>query len=279
MSSSSYSTAAAPESVELSRTDRTPQPSAWLAVWTLWSREVRAFYRQRSRVLAGLATPLIFWGVLGSGFGSSLRTGGHYADFFYPGAVTLVVLFASVFANISIIEDRREGFLLSVLASPTPRGAMTLGKVAGATSIGLIQGAFFLPLAFALETPVHAAALPAAVVLLALTAFGLTSLGFAFAWRLNSVQGFHSVMNVVLMPMWLLSGAFFPAAGAASWMQAAMLANPLTYAVAGLRQTLFGPTVEGPSLAVCWSVTAAFAVVAFAAAAREASRPSPENLL
>ena len=93
-----------------------PKPSLWLSVGTLWLREIRSFYRQRSRVIGGLATPLVFWILLGSGFGSSLLTltgTGGYLQFFYPGSVTLVVLFTSLFANISVIEDRREGFLMS----------------------------------------------------------------------------------------------------------------------------------------------------------------------
>ncbi|MEZ5391677.1 MAG: ABC transporter permease [Bryobacterales bacterium] len=188
-----------------------PAASFWTTVGALWQREVRGFYRQKARVIAGLATPLIFWLALGAGFGKSLSTPtGGYMEFFFPGAVALVVLFASIFANISVIEDRREGFLLSVLVAPTPRMALVLGKILGATTIGSVQGALFLPLIPLLGIPVAVSGLPAAGAAVALMAFGLTSIGFFFAWRLNSIQGFHSVMNVVLMPMWLLSGGLFP---------------------------------------------------------------------
>ena len=255
-------------------------PSFWMSVGALWLREFRGFYRQRARVVAGLATPLIFWIALGAGFGGSIRTpAGGYLEFFFPGAVALVVLFASIFSNISVIEDRREGFLLSVLVAPTPRAALVLGKVLGATTVGALQGALFLPLIPLLDIPVAAAGLPEAAALIAAMAFGLTALGFFFAWKLNSTQGFHSVMNVVLMPMWLLSGSLFPVDGAHGVMAAAMRLNPLFYGVTGLRRALL-PAVEtgGPSSALCWAVTLGFGAAALLLAVREASRRSPEGL-
>jgi ABC-2 type transport system permease protein len=252
----------------------------WPTISALWQREVRGFYRQRSRVIAGLVTPLIFWLALGSGFGASLRTPvGGYMEFFFPGAVALVVLFASIFANISIIEDRREGFLLSVLVAPTPRLALVLGKVMGASTIGAMQGALFLPLIPLLGIPVSPAGLPAAGAAVALMAFGLTSIGFFFAWRLNSIQGFHSVMNVVLMPMWLLSGGLFPFEGAHWAMAWLMRLNPLFYGVTALRRALTPEiAIAGPGTTVCWTVMALFAAASLALAVAEANRRSPEGL-
>lgn len=247
---------------------------------TLWAREFRGFYRQPARVGAGLATPLIFWVALGSGFGSSLRTqsGGGYMEFFFPGAVALVVLFASIFSNISIIEDRREGFLLSVLVAPVSRSAMALGKILGATTIGAVQGLFFLPLIPLLGLPLNAMGLPEAGALVLAMAFGLTGLGFFFAWRLNSIQGFHSIMNVVLMPMWLLAGSLFPIDGASLWMSWLMRLNPLFYGVTGLRRALSPtPVTSGPDQATCWVVLLAFCAATFGIAVWEASRRSPEN--
>ncbi len=232
-------------------------------------------------MVAGVATPLIFWAVLGAGFGSSLTSAGDagYSGFFFPGAVALVVLFASIFSSISIIEDRREGFLLSVLAAPVSRSSLALGKILGATTIGGLQGAVFLPLAPLLNLPLEWSGLPEAAAVILTMAFGLTSLGFLFAWRLDSVQGFHSVMNTILMPMWLLSGAFFPLDGAAGWVGWLMRLNPLTYGVAALRRALFAdPMVAGPSQALCWAVVLAFGLSCFALAVRQASRPSADTL-
>ena len=259
------------------------QPRLWLSVATLWSREIRGFYRQRSRVIGGLATPLMFWLLLGSGFANSLRasadTGSGSLQFFFPGMVTLVVLFTAIFSNISIIEDRREGFLLSVLVAPVSRMALVLGKILGATTIGFLQGLMFLPFALLLGISVEISTLPAMLAAILLTSFGLTALGFCFAWWINSVQGFHSVMNVVLMPLWLLSGAVFPAEGAARWMQWLMVVNPLSYGVTAMRR-LFSPgeAVSGAPLGVCFAVILGFSVLTLGAAFYLANRSSSRSL-
>src|SRR5438309_8160754 len=129
-----------------------------LPAFTLWWREIVRFYRQKSRVVGVLASPLVFWVVIGSGFGTSFRSGGgqgqqHYRDYFYPGALIMIVLFTSIFAMMSLIEDRKEGFLLSVMVAPVPRSAIVLGKVLGGTTLSAIQGLLFL--AFAPFVGVH----------------------------------------------------------------------------------------------------------------------------
>ncbi|MEX2300161.1 MAG: ABC transporter permease [Bryobacterales bacterium] len=261
----------------------TAEPSLLLGVATLWWREVRSFYRQRSRIVAALATPLLFWLVLGSGFGSSLQAPGAanagYLEFFFPGTVTLVILFTAIFANISIIEDRREGFLLSVLVAPVPRLSLVLGKVLGATTVGLAQGLLLLPLAPMLGLSIPLERVASVVAMIFLLAFGLTCLGFCFAWQLNSVSGFHSIMNTVLMPMWLLSGALFPLDGASAWVRYMMLVNPLTYGVAGLRHLLYeGGVSDGPALMTNWIVMGVFAVVSLGIAAMLVSARGKRNL-
>jgi ABC-2 type transport system permease protein len=255
-------------------------PSLWLSVGTLWLREIRSFYRQRSRVIGGLATPLVFWLLLGSGFGTSLRTssGAGYLEFFFPGTLALVILFTAIFSNISVIEDRREGFLLSVLVAPVSRLALVLGKILGATTIGVLQGLLLLPLAPLVGLPVKLEQLPALLGCMVLVAFGLTGLGFFFAWWLNSVQGFHSVMNVVLMPMWLLSGAVFPPEGASAWVRWVMTVNPLTYGVGSLRHFLTPGAAHLPPLGLCLAVMLAFSAATLAGSFYQAARRSPESL-
>ena len=259
------------------------KPGLWLSTGTLWWREIRSFYRQRSRVIGGLATPLVFWLLLGSGFGTSLRTSGaggaDYLKFFFPGTLTLVILFTAIFSNISIIEDRREGFLLSVLVAPVSRLALVLGKILGATTIGVLQGALLLPLAPLAGLSVNLGQVPALLGCMVLVAFGLTGLGFFFAWWLNSVQGFHSVMNVVLLPMWLLSGAVFPPEGASVWVRWVMAVNPLTYGVGALQHFFSAEQASSaPSFGVSVAVMIAFAVATLAAAYYQATRRSAENL-
>src|SRR5882672_18305 len=123
-----------------------------LPAFTLWWRELVRFYRQRSRVVGVIASPLVFWLVIGSGFGTSFRSGDasgqqHYLDYFYPGALIMIVLFTSIFTMMSVIEDRKEGFLLSVLVAPVPRSAIVLGKVLGGTTLAALQGLIFLAFA------------------------------------------------------------------------------------------------------------------------------------
>lgn len=220
-----------------------------LPAFTLWWREIVRFYRQTGRVIGVLASPLVFWLVLGSGFGTSLRTapGGaqqHYLDYFYPGTLILIVLFTSIFTMMSVIDDRKEGFLLSVLVAPVPRTAIVLGKVLGGTTLAAVQGLIFL--IFAPFAGVHLDPLQVLLVAIVvfLVSFSLTALGFAIAWPMDSSQAFHGIVNLFLIPMWLLSGALFQLDSASGWIRAIMNLNPLTYGVEALRRLLY-PTEDG----------------------------------
>ena len=252
----------------------------FLPVWTLWQRELVRFYRQPSRVVGALAPPVLFWVLIGAGLGPSFHApgaaaGASYLAWFFPGVVILILLFTAIFAEISIIEDRREGFLQAVLVAPVPRAAVVLGKVLGGTTLALLQSALFLLLgpAVGLKPPSLAAfALLAAVLFL--LAFALTALAAAIAWWLDSTQGFHAIMNLFLIPMWLLAGTLFPAEGAPGWLGVVMRVNPLTYGVAALRGALSSPGAAdaGPGFGVSLAVTAGCAALAFAAAGWVASR-------
>jgi ABC-2 type transport system permease protein len=215
-----------------------------LPAFTLWWREVVRFYRQRTRVVGVIASPLVFWLVIGSGFGSSFRSGEaagqqNYLDYFYPGALIMIVLFTSIFTMMSVIEDRKEGFLLSVMVAPVPRSAIVLGKVLGGTTLATIQGLIFL--AFAPFVGVHMSVGQFFLVALTvfLVSFALTALGFAIAWPMDSTQAFHAIINLFLIPLWLLSGALFPLSRASGWLQVLMRMNPLTYGVEALRHLLY----------------------------------------
>jgi ABC-2 type transport system permease protein len=215
-----------------------------LPAFTLWWREIVRFYRQKSRVVGVLASPLVFWIVLGSGFGNSFRSAAgpsqqHYMDYFYPGTLILIVLFTSIFAMMSLIEDRKEGFLLSVMVAPVPRSAIVLGKVLGGTTLAALQGMIFL--IFAPLAGVHLALIQVLLVavVVVLVSFALTALGFAIAWPMDSTSAFHGIINLFLIPLWLLSGALFPLSGASVWIRALMYMNPLTYGVEALRGLLY----------------------------------------
>jgi ABC-2 type transport system permease protein len=185
-----------------------PQPRPWLAAASQAKREWVRFIRQRSRVLGAIGQPVLFWVLFGAGLGPTFRLPGAagdvtYREYFFPGTLVLIVLFTAIFTTISIIEDRREGFLQSVLVAPVPRWSMVLGKLAGGTAIALAQGLVFLALAPTLGLRLGLASLAGTAAFLTLLAFALTALGFVFAWRLDSTQGFHAVMSLVFMPLWL----------------------------------------------------------------------------
>src|SRR5689334_19941847 len=197
--------------------------STWfglLPALSLWWREIVRFYRQKSRVVGVIASPVLFWAVMGSGFGQSMRSGnGRYLQYFFPGALLMIVLFTSIFTMMSVIEDRDRGFLSSVLVAPVPRAAIVMGKVLGGTTLSAIQGFIFL--VFAPAVGVHFTALSSLIIVISvfLMAFALTALGFTLAWRMESAQAFHAIVNLFLIPLWLLSGALFPASGASGWIR------------------------------------------------------------
>src|SRR3954470_20205456 len=214
----------------------------WLAAMSLCRRELVRFLRQRHRIIGALATPLVFWLLIGGGVGRSLNFGQmsseSYIRFFFPGTLVMILLFTAIFSTISIIEDRREGFLQSVLVAPIPRQTIVLGKVLGGTVLAAGQGLIFLLLAPLVGFHFTIASLLMCIFLMIIISFALTALGFCIAWRMSSTQGFHAIMNLFLMPMWFLSGALFPAQGAWWGLKWVMLLNPLTYGLAALRHVM-----------------------------------------
>ena len=227
--------------------------------WVLWQREVVRFLRQRNRVAGALLTPVVFWLLLGVGLNDVFVPGGAEAEahgvtpwasgkpgylaYFFPGSLVLIVLFTAIFSTISVIEDRRDGFLQGVLVSPAPRLSIVLGKVLGGATLATGQGLLFLliaPLVLSFNGPIDLLLrLGLAVGAVFVLAVGLTAIGLCFALPMDSTAGFHAVMNLVLMPMWFLSGAVFPVA-TAGWLKPLMLLNPLTYGHAMLTGVLHG---------------------------------------
>jgi ABC-2 type transport system permease protein len=266
----------------------TPPPSLArlnaATIGVLVGRDLRRFFRQPSRVVGALLQPLIFWLVIGSGLQGSFRMPGAehvgYVQYFYPGIVMLVVLFTSIFTTMSVIEDRHKGFLQAVLVAPASRTSLVLGKTLGGVTIALLQAAIFLALAPLAGFDVRAIGWPMLALLLLGIGVALSSFGFAIAWWLDSTQGYHVVMSVLLIPLWILSGAMFPlsqAAGGPRWIGWLGSANPMAYAVAGVRRALYGGHAPGgggmPSSALVeLAVTWGFAFVAIFVAVRVCSR-------
>jgi len=242
--------------------------SFFLPAATLWQRELVRFWRQKSRVMSVVASPLIFWLLIGYGSNDLAR--------YYSGTLVLTVMFSAIFSTISIIEDRREGFLLSMLVSPAPRISLVLGKILGAATLGWIQGLMllaFAPLAGVSIKPLEVAWVVAALFLISFT---LTGLGFAIAWKMDSTAAFHGIMMLLLVPMWMVSGALFPMATAHGWVRALMWVNPLTYSISLLNFTLRLPNAA-PGPAESLAITAAFGLALLVASALLAAQKSTRS--
>lgn len=253
----------------------------FLSVYTLWKRELVRFFRDRNRLFGAIGQPFIFWVLVGSGLSASFIPAGSirgmsYLEYIYPGTLLLILLFTAIFSTISVIEDRREGFMQAVLVAPVIRTGLVLGKILGGTTIAFLEGTIFLIFFLWLDIPLTLLALLATLGLLFLIAFGLTGLGFAFAWYMESTAGFHAVMNLFLLPMWLLSGAFFPLVGLPAWLEYLVWVNPLTYAMGALRQALYlGVSFESnclPSTSICLVITVLFSLLTFGISIILASR-------
>ncbi len=242
----------------------------------LVGRDLRRFFRQPSRVVGSFAQPLILWLVLGAGFGGSFQPGAgssgvNYLQYFYPGVVVLTMLFTAIFSTISVIEDRHHGFLQAVLAAPATRTALVLGKTLGGVTIAMLQAGVLILLAPLAGFSLAAIDWPLLLGALVLASVGFTALGFAMAWWIDSTQGYHAVMMVVLIPLWMLSGAMFPPSSGSRVLSALMVADPMTYVVSAARRGFHGGAVPaglvpaGPA-GVELAVVAVFAVLAVAVA-------------
>lgn len=238
---------------------------------SLAKREFVRFLRQPQRVIGAVAQPLMFWLFLGAGMGTSFRPAGmaqvSYLEYFYPGVMVMMLLFASVFACITIIEDRDAGFLQGVLVAPVSRMAIVLGKVFGATAIALVQVLLFTVAAPFLGLSLSVFGLVLLLLGFVLTSIGFAGLGFLLAWGMKSTSGFHAIMMVFLMPLWMLSGALFPISGAPGWMNVVMLVNPVFHALEIIRAPFYGDGVAllGQSgylvslaVVVAWAVLSLF---------------------
>lgn len=214
------------------------------AIYIIWYRDILRYYRDRWRLLASLAQPLLFLVVFGSGLSSALgrgtlfgsASGITYIQFMYPGIIGMSILFTAIFGAMSIVWDREFGFLKEVLVAPIDRWAVAIGKALGSTTQAMIQGLILLVLAPFIGVKLNVVTVLEIVPLAALLAFGLSSLGVAIASMMKSLQGFQVVMNFLMMPMFFLSGALFPLTNLPGWMTWLTRLDPASYGIDPLRR-------------------------------------------
>jgi ABC-2 type transport system permease protein len=212
------------------------------AIKIVWQRELIRFSRDRMRIVTALFQPLLFLFVLGSGLSRLASAGTHGVDlrtFVYPGVLAMAVMFTAIFSAASIVWDREFGFLREMLVAPVRRGSIVLGKCFGGATVAGIQGLIVLALAPLVHVPYSPAMLLEIVALLVLLAFALTAFGVMAAARINQMQSFMALTQMLVMPMFFISGALFPVAALPAWLTLLNRVDPLTYAVDPMRRAVF----------------------------------------
>ncbi|HTT78626.1 MAG TPA: ABC transporter permease [Stellaceae bacterium] len=218
------------------------------AVFILWLRQLKRYFRSRARMIGSLGQPILFLLALGFGLGPVFaRAGsGDYVQFLAPGIITMAILFTAVFGGIEIIWDRQFGFLKETLVAPVSRLNIVLGRTLGGATVALIQGGivFFVCLAAGFR-PAHPALLPLALLVMMLIAVMCTAIGTALGSILQDMQGFQLIMNFLVLPLFFFSSALFPVRHLPAAVRLAVRLNPLSYGVDGLRGALDGSFAFG----------------------------------
>ncbi len=235
-------------------------------VYILWLRQVKKYFRSRSRIVGALGQPLLFLVAFGFGFGSIFQRagGGDYIQFLAPGIIMMSVLFTAVFSGIDLIWDRQFGFLKETMVAPVSRLEIMIGKTLGGATVAAFQGLLvFVLTLFVGFRPYNLLMLPVAVLFIFLVAILFTSLGIAVASKLEDMQGFQLIMNFLVMPIFFLSGALFPLEGLPKAMEIITNLDPLTYGIDGLRHSLINTGKFGlaTDLVVIGSITAVLLVI------------------
>ena len=210
-------------------------------IYILWLRQIKRYFRSRSRIIGSLGQPLLLLLALGFGFGPIYQKagGGSYIQFLAPGIISMGILFTAVFSGIEIIWDRQFGFLKETLVAPVSRFKIMMGRTLGGGTVAIFQGIIILAISLLVGfRPESIGLLPLAIVFMALIALFFTALGTAIASVLEDMQGFQLIMNFLLMPLFFLSGALFPLQGLPRALTIVASVDPLSYGVDGLRGTL-----------------------------------------
>jgi ABC-2 type transport system permease protein len=212
-------------------------------IYILWLREVKRYLRSRPQIIASLAQPLLYLLVLGFGLGSVFQSAGQgsYIQFIGPGVIGMGILFTSIFSGIGLLWDRQFGFLKETLVAPVPRLQIMAGRTLGGATIAMIQGTLVLVVCMVAGfRPQSVAAIPMALMFMALTAIVFAALGTTIGSSLKDMQGFQLIMNFMVMPIFFLSGALFPLSNLPTALTVATRLDPMAYGVDGLRASFIG---------------------------------------
>jgi len=214
------------------------------AIYVMWLRQMKRFYRAKSRIIASIVQPLFFLFILGSGFRVATFAGieGDYIHFLAPGIITMAIMFSSMFTGVSVLWDKQFGFLQEVLVAPISRFSIIFGRTLGGATTALIQGFIILFISLALGVQIPSIfGFVLTLITMILVSFTAVGFGLIFASKMNDFQGFQVIMNLLIMPLFFLSSAFFPIGESLpGWLRTIAYVNPMFYMVDGMRGSLTG---------------------------------------
>jgi len=238
----------------------------WNTIYMIWLRDLIRYVRQRSRLYSSIARPILWLFILGSGLRPSFGAiqGYNYTQFIFPGIISMALIFTAIQSAISIIWDREFGFLKEILVAPVPRTAIALGKAFAGSTLSVIQGTLILIFAPLVKVPIVWYNILLLIPAMFLISFALVGIGIIIASRMTSFEGFGTIMNFLVMPMFFLSGAVFPVTGLPAWLKVVVYVNPLTYGVDLLRSIVLGISTFSIALDCCILVVFGVAVIFFA---------------
>lgn len=222
------------------------------AIYVMWLRQMKRFVRAKSRIVASIVQPLFFLFILGSGFRVATFEGvsGDYLHFLAPGIITMAIMFSSMFTGVSVLWDKQFGFLQEVLVAPIKRTSIVLGRTLGGATTALLQGFIILIISIVLGVRIpDLFGFILMLIMMVLISFTAVGFGLIIATKMNDFQGFQIIMNLIIMPLFFLSSAFFPISESLpAWLKAISFANPLFYMVDGMRGSLTGANNVFPPL-------------------------------
>lgn len=218
------------------------------SIYILWLRDMKRFIRSRIRLISNIVRPLLWLGIIGVGLGRGLTrtgfagfSGYNFFSFLAPGIIAMAMLFSGMFSGITVLWDKRFGFMKEILVSPVSRLSLMFGKILGGGTLAIMQGLIILVFAGFLGMPISGiGGVLMAIIMMLLISFFFVALGLVFASQMEDPESFPGVVNFILMPMFLLSGAMFPVNSAPGVFRILALVNPLTYGVDGLRISILG---------------------------------------
>jgi len=213
------------------------------AVYVIWLREVKKYFRAKERIISSLAMPLLLFFVFSIGLGPSIQFTGlniNYTSFLAPGIIAMTLLFTSIFSGVSIIWDREFGFLKEMLVAPISRLSIVVGKSLGGATTAFIQGIIIIALSILMGINFSFSSVLILIPLMLVISLGFVALGVTIASLMDTMEGFQMIMNLLVQPMFFLSGAFFPVNNLPQWLKYIVYVNPMTHGVEVLRYVVTG---------------------------------------